>query len=211
VHDQLVRVVVLETVAYERFVMILAIMPEEASEPEGRAARELCKLAGIKPRTNIETGAEEPWKLKDLHKTYATYYDEHLPESSIEMLGAFRWRDYVSVLCASRPLGVQGDNDDPAANRVLGARHAGRWRVSVLPKAFRRSLTNASVAHSGPPNRGIERAFGQLSRIAAAVCRRAPPGPPPARALPMLTNCGPQSKPTATVNRSTVRRSGAGS
>ncbi len=49
--------------------------------------RELCTLAGIKPKTNLETGEEEPWVLKDLRKTCATYYDEHVPESSIEILG----------------------------------------------------------------------------------------------------------------------------
>ena len=43
--------------------------------------------AGIRPRTNAETGVEEPWELKDLRKTCATYYDEHLPESSVEILG----------------------------------------------------------------------------------------------------------------------------
>lgn len=47
----------------------------------------LCRLAGINPKTNIETGKEEPWVLKDLRKTCATYYDEHVPESSIEILG----------------------------------------------------------------------------------------------------------------------------
>ena len=26
------------------------------------------------------------WELKDLRKTCATYYDEHLPESSVEIL-----------------------------------------------------------------------------------------------------------------------------
>ena len=30
---------------------------------------------------------EEPWELKDLRKTCATYYDEHVPESSVEILG----------------------------------------------------------------------------------------------------------------------------
>jgi triacylglycerol esterase/lipase EstA (alpha/beta hydrolase family) len=30
---------------------------------------------------------EEPWELKDLRKTCATYHDEHLPESSVEILG----------------------------------------------------------------------------------------------------------------------------
>ncbi len=47
----------------------------------------LCGLAGIKPRLDIETGEEEPWELKDLRKTCATYYDEHVPESSVEILG----------------------------------------------------------------------------------------------------------------------------
>ena len=47
----------------------------------------LCDLAGIKPRSNVETSANEFWVLKDLRKTCATYYDEHVPESSIELLG----------------------------------------------------------------------------------------------------------------------------
>ena len=49
--------------------------------------QELCEIAGIKPRTNVETGKEEPWLLKDLRKTCATYYDAHVPESSIDILG----------------------------------------------------------------------------------------------------------------------------
>jgi integrase len=57
-----------------------------SSRPNTRF-RLLCDLAGVKPRLNIETGKEEPWQLKDLRKTCATYYDEHLPESSIEILG----------------------------------------------------------------------------------------------------------------------------
>ncbi|MBL8827330.1 MAG: hypothetical protein JNM18_10110 [Planctomycetaceae bacterium] len=48
---------------------------------------ELCTLAGIRQKSNIESGAKEPWELKDLRKTCATYYDEHMPESSIEILG----------------------------------------------------------------------------------------------------------------------------
>jgi hypothetical protein len=47
----------------------------------------LCTLAGIKPRLNIETGMQEAWELKYLRKTCATYYDKHVPESSIEILG----------------------------------------------------------------------------------------------------------------------------
>jgi hypothetical protein len=44
-------------------------------------------LVGIKPRLDVETGREEPWELKDLRKTCATYHDEHVPESSVEILG----------------------------------------------------------------------------------------------------------------------------
>jgi hypothetical protein len=49
--------------------------------------RVLCGLAGISPKTNVETGEKKPWVIKDLRKTCATYYDEHVPESSIEILG----------------------------------------------------------------------------------------------------------------------------
>ena len=47
----------------------------------------LCNLAGIEQRTNIVSGQPESWELKDLRKTGATYYDAHIPESSIEILG----------------------------------------------------------------------------------------------------------------------------
>jgi hypothetical protein len=47
----------------------------------------LCQLAGVKPKQDVETGAEKLWVLKDLRKTCATYYDAHMPESSIEILG----------------------------------------------------------------------------------------------------------------------------
>lgn len=56
------------------------------SRPNARF-QDLCTLAGIAPRKNVETGVEESWELKDLRKTCATYYDEHMPESSIEILG----------------------------------------------------------------------------------------------------------------------------
>ena len=49
--------------------------------------RTLCGLAGIGPKVCADTGAERPWVLKDLRKTCATYYDEHVPESSVEILG----------------------------------------------------------------------------------------------------------------------------
>ena len=47
----------------------------------------LCKLAGIQPRLDVETGREEPYDVKDLRKSCATYHDEHVPESSVEILG----------------------------------------------------------------------------------------------------------------------------
>lgn len=52
-----------------------------------RRFRKLCRLAGIEPKTDVETGEQKPWLLKDLRKTCATYYDAHLPESSVEILG----------------------------------------------------------------------------------------------------------------------------
>jgi integrase len=56
------------------------------SRPNARFG-ELCDVAGIRPKTNVETDEDESWVLKDLRKTCATYYDEHIPESSIEILG----------------------------------------------------------------------------------------------------------------------------
>ena len=84
-----------------------------------RRFQELCDLANIKPRTNVETSANEPWELKDLRKTCATYYDEHMPESSIEILGhsvgGITYRHYG----IPRSVGVQGDNDASATNGIF--------------------------------------------------------------------------------------------
>jgi hypothetical protein len=44
-------------------------------------------LAAINPKADVETGQEKAWELKDLRKTCASYYDAHLPESSVEILG----------------------------------------------------------------------------------------------------------------------------
>src|SRR5262249_33799933 len=44
--------------------------------------QELCALAGIRPRTNVETGVEEPWELKDLRKTSGTHHDAPPPRPS---------------------------------------------------------------------------------------------------------------------------------
>jgi integrase len=63
-----------------------AVFKGGGARPNARFA-ELCKLAGIRPKSDIETGQDKAWELKDLRKTCATYHDEHLPESSIEILG----------------------------------------------------------------------------------------------------------------------------
>ena len=73
------------------------IMPENVDPDEpvfrGSSSRpnlrfqQLCELANIREKKDIETGKSIPWLLKDLRKTCATYYDQHVPESSIEILG----------------------------------------------------------------------------------------------------------------------------
>lgn len=76
---------------------IRSIMPDDprpdapvffggGSRPNARF-QYLCRVAGIEPKKNVETNEETAWLLKDLRKTCATYYDEHVPESSIEILG----------------------------------------------------------------------------------------------------------------------------
>lgn len=76
---------------------IKSLMPDQArpdeplflgggSRPNSRF-KELCRLAGIRPKTDVVTGKERAWMLKDRRKSCATYYDEHIPESSIEILG----------------------------------------------------------------------------------------------------------------------------
>ena len=76
---------------------IKSIMPENpdpdaplfsggGTRPNNRF-RTLCSLAGIEPKMSIEAGEEQRWVLKDLRKTCATYYEEHVPESSVEILG----------------------------------------------------------------------------------------------------------------------------
>ena len=57
-----------------------------SSRPNDRF-RQLCDLARIGPKIDAETDQRSPWVLKDLRKTCATYYDEHMPESAIEILG----------------------------------------------------------------------------------------------------------------------------
>src|SRR3954466_6226844 len=89
----------------------------------------LCDLAGIEPRANVETGKPEPWELKDLRKTCATYYDAHVPESSVEILGhsvgGITHRHYAH----RGRLAFQSDHDPTAANSVFRTGSRIRWRV----------------------------------------------------------------------------------
>lgn len=67
-------------------------VPEEPIFAGGTARpnsvfKRLIALAGIRDKVDVETGVAKDWLLKDLRKTCATYYDEHMPESSIEILG----------------------------------------------------------------------------------------------------------------------------
>ncbi|HBE68485.1 MAG TPA: hypothetical protein DDW52_10095 [Planctomycetaceae bacterium] len=62
------------------------IFDADGSRPN-QQFQHLCKIAGVKPKQDVETGETKAWGIKDLRKTCATYYDEHMPESSIEILG----------------------------------------------------------------------------------------------------------------------------
>jgi hypothetical protein len=134
-----------------------SIMPEQpqADEPVflGGGARPnsrfeaLCQLASIQLKKDIETGDEKHRELKDLRKTCATYYDEHMPESSIDP-GTLRRRHHVPTLCPPRANGLQSHHDAPP---TLGISHPGqrvRLRVSLLPPAIprRSSPVNATEA-----------------------------------------------------------------
>jgi hypothetical protein len=105
----------------------------------------LCRLAGVKARLDIETGEEAPWELKDLRKTFTTYYGEHVPESSVEILGhsvgGITYRHYAH----RAPTGLPGDHDPAAAKRVLGDPARCGQRAPVLSEAVRRRWLNRSI------------------------------------------------------------------
>ncbi len=67
--------------------------------------------------TNAETGVRRsPWELEGpcaQDRAQVTYYDEHLPESSVEILGHSVRASRTSTYCPHRPAGVQGDHDHP--------------------------------------------------------------------------------------------------
>ena len=98
--------------------------------------------ATFAPATAIDTRENESWKLKDLRKTCATYYDDHVPESSIEILGhsvsGITYRHYAH----RGPLG-EGDHGATAAISIHGACARLRRSMPVLPTAIRRSIVDA--------------------------------------------------------------------
>jgi hypothetical protein len=90
--------------AHIKGIMSVNPLPDEpvfrggGARPNARL-QALCALAGIRPKSDVETGREELWELKDLRKTCATNYDEHVPESSIEIpghsVGGITYRHYA--------------------------------------------------------------------------------------------------------------------
>jgi hypothetical protein len=131
-----------------------SLMPEDHRRrpglPRGGARpnaffQALCGLAGIKPRLDIETGEEEPWELKDLRKTCATFYDEHVPRVVGGDSGPFGRRDYVSPICPPRTACLPGDHDAAAAECVLSDPACWGQRVRALPEAVRRRRLMRSI------------------------------------------------------------------
>ncbi len=97
--------------------------------------RNLCRLAGIEPKTSVDSGEQRPWVLKDLRKTCATYYDEHVPESSVEILGhsvgGITYRHYA--------------HRAPLAFRAI--------MTLPQPSAFKGSMANVRAAGGGSSKR----------------------------------------------------------
>jgi integrase len=132
--------------------------------------QELCKLAGIKFKLNVETGEDEPWELKDLRKTCATYYDEHMPESSIEILGhsvgGITYRHYAhraplafrAIMTIPQPTAFSAlakgyESECPCCRRQFADAGAGQTRgrnttVSVEPAATPRPRDSTCVTCS---------------------------------------------------------------
>ena len=127
-----------------------------SSRPNEQFQR-LCSLADVKPKQDIETGEDKLWVLKDLRKTSATYYDEHMPESSIEILGhsvgGVTYRHYAH----RDPLAFKAITSLPQPTAFNGARAWIRWRVSVLsskiPPGLKsgRSGTSELTTEVSPP------------------------------------------------------------
>ncbi len=105
--------------------------------------KRLIVLSGIRAKVDVETGVAKDWLLNDLRKTCATYYDEHMPESSLEILGhsvgAVTYRHYShldplafkAIMTIPQPSAFMGlsrgvDGECPCCRRKF----AGEWPSS---------------------------------------------------------------------------------
>ena len=137
--------------------------------------RTLCSLAGIEPKMSIEAGEEQRWVLKDLRKTCATYYDEHVPESSVETSWPFRGRRHLPSLCPSRSAGVQGDHDNSATFRFFGIGQRIRRRMPLLQKTLYRHwvfvMSHEPILPWRPMTRPPQRA-AEMASVVVSIMRR---------------------------------------
>jgi hypothetical protein len=109
--------------------------------------RALCNLAGIRPKTRIDTGEQRFWVLKDLRKTCATHYDEHVPESSIEILGHSAGRITYRHYAHRAPLAFRAilSLPQPSAFKTLAQGFEGQC------PCCRRSFSYAQPLSTGQP------------------------------------------------------------
>jgi hypothetical protein len=90
-----------------------------------------CSIPGTVPnrrhqvqngRRDRRDGRRRAWELKDLRKTGATYYDEHMPESSTEILG----HSVGGITYVILPIA------DKQATRPIAATSACAWFFSAV-------------------------------------------------------------------------------
>ena len=69
-------------------VIVSQIRPySRAALPGLMNCSKICGNRQASSNRDVETGVEQAWLLKDLRKTCATYYDQHVLESAVEILG----------------------------------------------------------------------------------------------------------------------------
>lgn len=110
-------------------------VPRRQVSSELQLSGALCAFAVIRPRSNVETGVDEPLELKDLRKTCVTYYDEHVHDVVVRDPRPLGRRDQLPALRLPDPVGISSDHDASVADRVLGTGQGLRRRVSMLPPA----------------------------------------------------------------------------
>ena len=94
--------------------------------------QKLCKLAGIRPKANADTGRDEPWEGPSqnlraiLRRTHAGVVDRN------------PW-DHLPALWSPSAAGVQSDHDASAADGLHVTGEGVRWRMPLLPEKVQRS------------------------------------------------------------------------